>query len=77
MKAQAILLTHFSQRYPKIPVFTGSHTNVGVSFDMMRVRIGDFDKLPRFEKALKVAFSEKSSEAAEEVDGIKAVTGWD
>lgn len=39
MGAKWILLTHFSQRYPKIPVLdTMAENKVGVAFDLMHVR---------------------------------------
>ena len=38
MNARFILLTHFSQRYAKIPYFSDKFSNrVGVAFDNMRV----------------------------------------
>ncbi|CAG8441244.1 14355_t:CDS:10 [Funneliformis caledonium] len=68
MNAHALLLTHFSQRYPKVPVFTDDHGIVGISFDLMEVNIGEFYKLPKFVKALKVLYSDGSEEANEESD---------
>ncbi|CAG8709460.1 21706_t:CDS:10, partial [Rhizophagus irregularis] len=53
MNAHTLLLTHFSQRYPKVPVFTDDHGRVGISFDLMQVSIGELYKLPKFVKALK------------------------
>ena len=39
MKAELIMLNHFSQRYPKIPVFSEQFTDcTGIAFDHMRVR---------------------------------------
>jgi ribonuclease BN (tRNA processing enzyme) len=39
MKAASVLLTHFSQRYPKFPVLpTDAALDVCVAFDLMRVR---------------------------------------
>ena len=44
------ILTHFSQRYPKIPVFDASYTErTFVAFDLMSV---DFSTLPRLPKLL-------------------------
>jgi len=38
MRAKFIILTHFSQRYSKVPVFTNSFRNcVATAFDNMRV----------------------------------------
>jgi len=40
MKARFIILTHFSQRYAKVPLFTEDFSsNVGFAFDNMRVRL--------------------------------------
>ncbi|RIA93139.1 beta-lactamase-like protein [Glomus cerebriforme] len=68
MNAHTILLTHFSQRYPKVPVFTDDHGKVGISFDLMQVRIGELYKLSKFVKALKVLYTDEGEEANEEVD---------
>ena len=37
MGAEAILLTHFSQRYPKIPTLDTGNKKVSVAFDLMCV----------------------------------------
>lgn len=62
MNARRILLTHFSQRYQKIPVM-GSHDGKDqvaiVAFDYMRVKIGDFAKVDAFKPALMKLFEEK------------------
>lgn len=48
--AYRTILTHFSQRYPKIPVFDGTYTaRTAVAFDLMRV---DFKALPRLPSLL-------------------------
>ncbi|CAG8954483.1 hypothetical protein HYFRA_00004395 [Hymenoscyphus fraxineus] len=54
MNARRILLTHFSQRYQKIPVMdNGERDQVAiVAFDYMRVKIGDFAKMEAFKPAL-------------------------
>jgi ribonuclease Z len=55
MNARRILLTHFSQRYQKIPVMDshGGKDQVAiVAFDYMRVKVGDFAKLEAFKPAL-------------------------
>ncbi|KAL2147594.1 hypothetical protein VTI28DRAFT_8048 [Corynascus sepedonium] len=68
MSARRILLTHFSQRYPKLPVVdeealsrnsasdgTGKRQDVEVlfAFDMMRVRLGEFKQAKQFLPALR------------------------
>jgi ribonuclease Z len=54
MNARRILLTHFSQRYQKIPVMdTGERDQIAiVAFDYMRVKIEDFAKVEKFKPAL-------------------------
>ncbi|XP_064601279.1 zinc phosphodiesterase ELAC protein 2-like [Liolophura sinensis] len=60
MKAKFILLTHFSQRYSKIPVFNEKFTDkVGIAFDNMRVSLKDLSTLPLFTPALKAMFAEE------------------
>ncbi|CAG8524750.1 2252_t:CDS:2 [Acaulospora colombiana] len=66
MNARFILLTHFSQRYPKVPVFTDDHGKVGISFDFMQITIGDLYKAPKYLKAIKLLYSEDSEEAKDE-----------
>lgn len=60
MNARRILLTHFSQRYQKIPVMgEGSDQVAIVAFDYMRCRIGDFAKLEAFKPALVKLYEDK------------------
>jgi len=48
MNAKWILLTHFSQRYPKLPVLEENVENrVGIAFDLMHVRWSALPKLPK------------------------------
>ena len=65
MNAQSVLLTHFSQRYPKVPIFTDDHGTVGISFDLMEVTVGDLHKLPKYVRALKVLYADECEEAKE------------
>ncbi|RUS30019.1 beta-lactamase-like protein [Jimgerdemannia flammicorona] len=65
MNASSTLLTHFSQRYPKIPVFTNATSSVGIAFDMMRVRVAELPRLPRFIRAMEVLYSVECDEANE------------
>lgn len=40
MEAKFTLLTHFSQRYAKIPLYTDKFSDtVGIAFDNMQVRV--------------------------------------
>lgn len=46
--AYRIILTHFSQRYPKIPVFSETHMQkTCIAFDMMSVNLADLPVLPK------------------------------
>ncbi|KAJ3231292.1 hypothetical protein HDU81_003898 [Chytriomyces hyalinus] len=55
MNAKNLLLTHFSQRYPKLPLLDASKMSstaedgrslaVGIAFDSMRVRLSEFNQL--------------------------------
>ncbi|CAI2351399.1 unnamed protein product [Caenorhabditis sp. 36 PRJEB53466] len=53
MNAKNVILTHFSARYPKVPVLPEylDELNIGVAMDMLRVR---FDHLPLVSKLLPV-----------------------
>ncbi|EFO93115.1 hypothetical protein GCK72_014580 [Caenorhabditis remanei] len=53
MNAKNIILTHFSARYPKVPVLPQylDTENIGVAMDMLRVR---FDHLPLVSKLLPI-----------------------
>ncbi|EKD20210.1 tRNA processing endoribonuclease [Drepanopeziza brunnea f. sp. 'multigermtubi' MB_m1] len=61
MNARRILLTHFSQRYQKIPVMDkeGKDQVAIVAFDYMRCKIEDFAKLDAFKDALIKLYEEK------------------
>jgi ribonuclease Z len=64
------LLTHFSQRYPKIPVLDDSAAAVAdstaIAFDLMRVRMSDLAALPRIMPPLRALFDDPSLEGADE-----------
>lgn len=58
--AYRIILTHFSQRYPKIPVFDETHMhNTCIAFDMMSVNIADLRVLPRILPHVKMLFRDE------------------
>lgn len=66
MNAEFIMLNHFSQRYAKIPLFSEDFSDrVGISFDHMRTRFGDFKILPKLVPALKTLFAEVIGEMEE------------
>ncbi|GMH15986.1 hypothetical protein Nepgr_017827 [Nepenthes gracilis] len=55
--AYRIILTHFSQRYPKIPVFDQTRMdNTCIGFDMMSVNMADLHVLPKVLPYLKLLF---------------------
>lgn len=59
MEAKFILLTHFSQRYAKVPRFSDKFSsNVGIAFDNMQVRLTDLPKLLLMYEPLKLMFGE-------------------
>ncbi|XP_053087258.1 zinc phosphodiesterase ELAC protein 2 [Pangasianodon hypophthalmus] len=66
MNAEFIMLNHFSQRYAKIPLFSSDfNQRVGIAFDHMRIRFGDFRVLPRLLAPLKALFAEEIEEMEE------------
>ncbi|KAK4778034.1 hypothetical protein SAY87_018221 [Trapa incisa] len=64
-----IILTHFSQRYPKIPVFGESHMHkTCIAFDLMSINIADLPVLPRVLPYLKLLFkNEMAGDESEDV----------
>lgn len=63
-----IILTHFSQRYPKIPVFDDTYThNTCIGFDLMSINMADLPVLPKVLPYLKLLFREEMA-AEEETD---------
>lgn len=61
MAAKFILLTHFSQRYSRIPYFgneSAEEHNVGVAFDHMTVTPNQFHRLPNFIPVLQLMFAD-------------------
>lgn len=72
--AYRIILTHFSQRYPKIPVFDESYMHkTCIAFDMMSVNFADLHVLPTVLPYLKLLF--KNEMIVDESDDVEdAVT---
>nr|XP_008197361.1 PREDICTED: ribonuclease Z, mitochondrial isoform X2 [Tribolium castaneum] len=59
MEAKYTLLTHFSQRYAKLPRFNENFSdNVGIAFDNMRVKLDELPLIPLLYPALKLMFVE-------------------
>ncbi|XP_046563093.1 zinc phosphodiesterase ELAC protein 2-like [Haliotis rubra] len=66
MEAKFTLLTHFSQRYAKLPLVSGKFTdNVGFAFDNMRVTLSDLPLLPLFTEAMKAIFADHYNDMEE------------
>ncbi|CAJ1955278.1 unnamed protein product [Sphenostylis stenocarpa] len=54
------ILTHFSQRYPKIPVFDEAHMHkTCIAFDMMSINVADLSVLPKVLPYLKLLFRDE------------------
>lgn len=63
MNANYIILTHFSQRYAKIPrIEQELVNNVGIAFDNMEIVPSDLCSLADFYPTLKIMFAEKWDE---------------
>ncbi|KAG9284291.1 hypothetical protein G9A89_002101 [Geosiphon pyriformis] len=75
MNAKSTLFTHFSQRYPKVPIFTDAHDRIGIGFDLMQVRLGQFYKLPKYVEALKVLYGDECEEANESDESAMLFAG--
>lgn len=64
MGAENILLTHFSQRYPKIPDLGGvggGEGVVGLAYDLMRVNVREFWRVGMLVEGLKGLFGSGDS----------------
>ncbi|XP_065342080.1 ribonuclease Z, mitochondrial-like [Cloeon dipterum] len=63
MAAKFTLLTHFSQRYAKIPIFNEKFSeSVGIAFDNMQVSLSQLHLLPVMMPAMKIMFSKYHEE---------------
>ncbi|KAG4978936.1 hypothetical protein AAZX31_13G337200 [Glycine max] len=72
--AYRTILTHFSQRYPKIPVFDETHMHkTCIAFDMMSVNVADLSVLPKALPYLKLLFRNEMM-VDESDDVVEAVT---
>jgi len=60
MMAQFLIMFHFSQRYPKIPVFDESQSQkTTIAFDFMTISANDFQVMPKLLPALRAVFKEE------------------
>lgn len=63
MNATHTLLTHFSQRYAKLPRFNDNFAdNIGIAFDNMQVKLDELPLLPLLNPALQIMFAEHTEE---------------
>lgn len=58
MNAKFVILTHFSQRYAKIPIIDKIENNVAIAFDNMEVTLNDLPMMHLMYEPLKLMFSE-------------------
>lgn len=58
MKAKFVILTHFSQRYAKIPLMEKNVENVAIGFDNMEVTLNDLPMMHLMYEPLKLMFSD-------------------
>lgn len=58
MSAKFVILTHFSQRYAKIPRMDKHVENVAIGFDNMEVTLNDLPMMHLMYEPLKVMFSD-------------------
>ena len=76
MEAKAVLLTHFSQRYPKVPFDTVpglAHMSIGTAHDLMCVSRHRLHLVPSVMPAMRNAVKEAIGEVAGEAarDGTR------
>ncbi|TPX63921.1 hypothetical protein SpCBS45565_g06248 [Spizellomyces sp. 'palustris'] len=68
MEAQNLLLTHFSQRYPKIPILPNdvdddlTQVKVGIAYDLMRAKLSSFWRLPLLVPGLRALFPQDDND---------------
>ncbi|KAM9296620.1 zinc phosphodiesterase ELAC protein 2 [Gastrophryne carolinensis] len=66
MKAEYMMLNHFSQRYSKLPLMSDEFSHkVGISFDHMRIKWSDLKSLFKLMGPLKALFAEDLVEMGE------------
>ena|SRR3990167_5289937 len=69
MNAKYIVLTHFSQRYPKIPVLpSDSSANIGIAFDFMTLRLNWLDDLVKILPQTQDLFKELEESESQAVE---------
>ncbi|RKO92087.1 beta-lactamase-like protein [Blyttiomyces helicus] len=65
MEAKILLLTHFSQRYPKAPTLPtmSEAMPIGIAFDLMRLKVSEAWRLPMIAEGLQAMFQGDGVEA--------------
>ena len=79
MGVKKVLLTHFSARYPKIPLGASEYANkelangleVGVAFDHLHLPLGQFWKMRHYLPALETLFKDDDLSASVMGDDIE------
>ena len=79
MKAQNVLLTHFSARYPKMPPSLSRPMSpdrirgpiVSLAFDHALTRIGDMGKLRAYLPAIQMSFEDTTEQGDHDSDPSK------
>lgn len=80
MGAKKVLLTHFSARYPKIPLGVSEYASkelangleVGVAFDHLHMPLGQFWKMRHYLPALETLFKDDDLSASVMGDEVEA-----
>lgn len=77
MGVKYVMLTHFSQRYPKLPKLSANENlgelKVGIAFDLLTVQLSDFEKLMRYKEPLELLFQMDGEEEELEEEGDEVV----
>lgn len=75
MRAQKVLLTHFSSRYPNMPRYSASspkgngtehHPVIALAMDHACIRVGNLWKMATYFPAIEQSFRDMSDEVDEE-----------
>eukprot|EP01130_Rhizamoeba_saxonica_P012824 TRINITY_DN5452_c0_g1_i2.p1 TRINITY_DN5452_c0_g1~~TRINITY_DN5452_c0_g1_i2.p1 ORF type:complete len:400 (-),score=81.66 TRINITY_DN5452_c0_g1_i2:187-1386(-) len=59
MEAKYLIMNHFSQRYPKIPLFDWNLPNVGIAFDLMTVHLSKLNDISQIIPQIQDIFKEE------------------
>ena len=80
MNPEFTILTHFSQRYPKIPSFLMAdqlHSRVAIAFDCMSVNLKRLDQLHSYLPAMRDIFTEVVDVEGEDFELSHVASSWD